>query len=112
MKLGMATGAAVGHVLQRQSFPFIKEAQTGNSIQHHTMCITAFGVCPPPQCDVSSSQEMQFRAGNGSRNAAAMEVDLPVFCVSARDAQKLEKRGGRDGRVTAFGLLSDTEVGT
>ncbi len=31
-------------------------------------------------------------AGAGERAEQAAELELPVYCISARDAQKLEKR--------------------
>ncbi|GIL98268.1 hypothetical protein Vretimale_3674, partial [Volvox reticuliferus] len=36
--------------------------------------------------------------------------NLPVFCVSAREAQKLEGRNKRDGRPTVFMKTGETEV--
>ncbi|GFR49233.1 hypothetical protein Agub_g11232, partial [Astrephomene gubernaculifera] len=38
------------------------------------------------------------------------EPELPVFCVSARDAQKLEGRNKRAGRAATFVRLDQTEV--
>lgn len=50
-------------------------------------------------------------AAGGARAEAAAAAELPVFCLSARDAQKLEGRSRRDGGVSAFSRLEWTEVG-
>jgi hypothetical protein len=45
------------------------------------------------------------------RSNRAAGLDLPVFCISAREAQKLEKRCKRDGRAACFRHMEHTEVG-
>ncbi|KXZ52701.1 hypothetical protein GPECTOR_9g747 [Gonium pectorale] len=54
--------------------------------------------------------EVAAQAGDRSRAQQHTAIQLPVFCVSARDAQKLEGRCKRDGPVAAFSRLEDTEV--
>lgn len=53
------------------------------------------------------------RGQHGETLAAAEntpEMDLPVFCISARDAQRLEGRFKKDGKPSAFSRLDHTEV--
>ncbi|KXZ41754.1 hypothetical protein GPECTOR_294g795 [Gonium pectorale] len=54
--------------------------------------------------------EVADQAGDSSRAEQYAAIQLPVFCISARDAQKLEGRCKRDGPVAAFNRLEDTEV--
>ena len=44
------------------------------------------------------------------REGKAQDADLPVFCVSAKDCQRLEGRTSKDGPPSAFTKLEHTEV--
>ena len=45
-----------------------------------------------------------------TREGKAQDADLPVFCVSAKDCQRLEGRTSKDGPPSAFTKLEHTEV--
>ncbi|KXZ52426.1 hypothetical protein GPECTOR_9g470 [Gonium pectorale] len=49
-------------------------------------------------------------AGDRSRAEQYAGIQLPVFCISARDAQKLEGRCKRDGAASVFSRLEHTEI--
>ena len=44
------------------------------------------------------------------KKGKAKDADLPVFCVSAKDCQRLEGRTSRDGAPVAFTKVDHTEI--
>lgn len=44
------------------------------------------------------------------RKAQAQESELPVFCVSAKDCQRIEGRTSKDGFPSAFTKIEYTEM--
>ncbi|KAG2445202.1 hypothetical protein HYH02_008670 [Chlamydomonas schloesseri] len=57
--------------------------------------------------------EMLQQSGDRAEAAAALDVnaiDLPVFCVSSREAQKLEGIVRRDRKASVFSKLADTQL--
>ncbi|KAL4423152.1 hypothetical protein ABPG77_007805, partial [Micractinium sp. CCAP 211/92] len=86
----------------------------------HKLQLQMNGICSRARNAYSKEQlKRDFKEGieaveglsaGGSRAAAAADIDLPVYCISARDAQKLEGRCRKDGPVGAFSRLEHTEV--
>lgn len=49
-------------------------------------------------------------SGQQRRKAQAEESELPVFCVSAKDCQRIEGRTSKDGFPSAFTKIEYTEM--
>ncbi|PSC69626.1 tat pathway signal sequence [Micractinium conductrix] len=71
------------------------------------------GICARARNAYSKEQlRRDFREGveaGGVRAATAADLDLPVYCISARDAQKLEHRCRKDGPVLS-GFVTSTAL--
>ena len=67
-------------------------------------CNWLAGLQDPGGPSGSGGQQQQRKAKQGE------ESELPVFCVSAKDCQRIEGRTSKDGFPSAFTKIEYTEI--